>query len=86
MIDAMVTSTVTSKGQITIPVEVRRDLKLEAGSRVEFVKLPDGAYELMPATRSIKDLKGILKHAGPPVSIEDMNDAVLETAAQRAKR
>ena len=82
----MATSTVTSKGQITIPVEVRRDLGLEPGSRVEFVKMPDGAYELMPATRSIKELKGILKHAGPLVSIEDMDEGIARAVAERARR
>lgn len=82
----MSTSTVTSKGQITIPIDVRRSLKLEPGTRVEFVELPDGGYELIPATRSIKDLRGILKRPGRPVSIDEMNEAVLETAAERARR
>ncbi|MEO6473443.1 MAG: AbrB/MazE/SpoVT family DNA-binding domain-containing protein [Aeromicrobium sp.] len=82
----MATSTVTSKGQITIPIEVRRALKLEPGSRVEFVALPDGSYELMPATRSIKELKGIVKYSGPPVSIEDMNEAIASAAADRFRR
>lgn len=82
----MATSTVTSKGQITIPVEVRRALKLEPGSRVEFVKQSDGSYELIAATRSVKELKGILKSRVGPVSIEDMNEAVLDTAAERARR
>lgn len=82
----MATATVTSKGQITIPIDVRRSLKLEAGTRVEFVELPDGGYELIPATRSIKDLKGILKRPGPSVSIEEMNEAVLDAAAERARR
>lgn len=82
----MASSTVTSKGQITIPVEVRRALKLDTGSRVEFVEQSDGSYELIAATRSVKELKGILKSRVGPVSIEDMNEAVLETAAERARR
>ncbi len=82
----MSTSTVTSKGQITIPIDVRRNLKLEPGTRVEFVELPDGGYELVPATRSISDLKGILKRPGPPITVEEMNEAVLDTAAERARR
>jgi antitoxin PrlF len=82
----MATSTVTSKGQITIPIEVRQALKLEAGSRVEFVELPNGTYELIPATRSIKELKGIVKHSGPPISIEEMDDAIGEAVAERVRR
>lgn len=82
----MPTSTVTTKGQITIPIEVRRALKLRAGSRVEFLELPNGSYELVPATRSIKDLKGIVKYAGPPISIDDMDAGIAEEVAERAAR
>jgi AbrB family looped-hinge helix DNA binding protein len=82
----MATSTVTSKGQITIPLAVRRALKLEPGSKVEFVEQPDGSFELIPATRSIKDLKGIVKYAGPPVSIEEMDQAIADAAAERSRR
>jgi len=57
----MATAKVTSKGQITIPIEVRTALGLETGSRVEFVANRDGSYEIMPATRSIRDLKGVLR-------------------------
>ena len=67
-------------------VWVRRALKLDTGSRVEFVEQSDGSYELIAATRSVKELKGILKSRVGPVSIEDMNEAVLETAAERARR
>ena len=56
----MATAKVTSKGQITIPLDVRTALGLKAGSRVEFVAQSDGSYEILPATRSIKDLKGVV--------------------------
>lgn len=38
---------VTSKGQVTIPVEIRRGLGIESGSDVSFVKRPDGVVQLM---------------------------------------
>ena len=38
---------VTSKGQVTIPVEIGRGLGIEAGSDVNFVKRPDGIVQLV---------------------------------------
>ncbi len=40
----MATATLTSKGQITIPVQVRTALGLETGDRVEFVEMEDGKF------------------------------------------
>ncbi len=83
----MPTATMTSKGQITVPKEVRDDLRLEAGSQVMFVKLPDGQYRIVARTGSIRDLAGILDYPGMPhVTIEEMNDAVAEAAAEHVMR
>jgi AbrB family looped-hinge helix DNA binding protein len=38
---------VTSKGQVTIPVDIRRGLGIESGSKVNFVKRPDGVVQLV---------------------------------------
>jgi AbrB family looped-hinge helix DNA binding protein len=38
---------VTSKGQVTIPVEIRRGLGIESGSDVDFVMLPNGVVQLV---------------------------------------
>ena len=43
----MSTATLTSKGQITIPVGVRNDLKVDAGDRVEFIQIAPGRYEFV---------------------------------------
>nr|WP_251031824.1 AbrB family transcriptional regulator [Paraburkholderia strydomiana] len=40
-----------------------------------------GRYEVYPATRSLASLKGIVKKPAEPVSIEDMNHAIVEQAA-----
>jgi antitoxin PrlF len=72
----MTTATVTSKGQITIPVSVRTALGIEAGSRVEFVQTGTNEFSLISATQSVKQLKGILSKPQKPVSIEDMNTAI----------
>jgi antitoxin PrlF len=71
----MATSIISSKGQVVIPVEVRSDMQVEQGSRVEFVKTPEG-WLLKPATKSVTILKGIIGKPKKPVSIEDMNRAI----------
>lgn len=72
----MSSATVTSKGQITIPVDVRLSLGLRAGSRVAFVRTETGSYEIRPETGSIKALKGTVAKPSHPVSVDDMNAAV----------
>lgn len=78
----MASATVTSKGQVTIPVDVRTRLGLSTGDRVEFVLNEEtGHYEVMPATHSVTALKGIIRKPAKPVSIEDMNAAIAEQGA-----
>ena len=77
----MTTATVTSKGQITIPVQVRQALHVGAGDRVEFVEVEPGRYEFIAATRSVTDLKGMFGKAAKVVSIEEMNAAIAARGA-----
>jgi antitoxin PrlF len=72
----MSTATITSKGQITIPVSIRDDLKLDAGDKVEFVHIAPGRYELVASTHEVTALKGMFGRNSKPVSIEDMNAAI----------
>ena len=77
----MPTATLTSKGQITIPIAVRRALGLHAGDRVEFVPHRVGLVEIVPATRPVASLKGFF--GAPPttaVSLEDMDRAIADAA------
>jgi len=71
----MPTATLTSKGQITIPVDVRNDLKVDAGDRVEFVLIAPGRYEFVAATHRVQELKGLFGKPSRAVSIDDMNTA-----------
>ena len=73
----MATSTLTSKGQITIPVQVREALGIDAGDRIEFVELGDGQFAIMAATASVRNLKGLIDKPAKPVSIEAMNAAIV---------
>lgn len=78
----MPTATLTSKGQITIPVEVRNDLKVDAGDRVEFVLIAPGRYEFVAATRNVQELKGMFGKPARTVSIDEMNQAIASRGAQ----
>lgn len=72
----MTSATVTSKGQVTIPVDVRNKLGLRPGSRVAFVPTDTGGYEIHPEAASIQDLKGGVPRPSGLVTLDDMNEAV----------
>jgi AbrB family looped-hinge helix DNA binding protein len=72
----MTTATISSKGQITVPVAVRQALHVDTGDRVEFVEVGPGRYEFVAATRSVTELKGMFGKAQRTVSIEEMNRAI----------
>ncbi|MCI0420712.1 MAG: type II toxin-antitoxin system PrlF family antitoxin [Acidobacteria bacterium] len=73
----MPSATLTSKGQTTIPKEVRELLKLHPGDRLEFFIQGDGTVVLKPATVDVRDLKGLLARPGMKVvSLPDMNAAI----------
>lgn len=72
----MTTSIITSNGQITIPADVRHDLKVDAGDRVEFIQIAPGRYEFVAATHNVTALKGMFGVPTKTVSIDDMNKAI----------
>lgn len=82
----MPTSTVTSKGQITIPAEVRRDLGLRSGSRINFVRTDEGSYELVPATGTVAELKGFIPAGSMPMTVEQMDAAIAAGASVSVDR
>jgi len=70
-------STVTSKGQITIPKEIRDRMRLQAGSRVEFEFNRQGQVIMRARNRDFHSLKGIVgKKRKTPVSVGEMNEAI----------
>jgi len=71
----MSTATVTTKGQITIPAEVRRRLGLETGDRVEFVEIEDG-FAIKVANDDVRALKGLLRIPAKPVTLAAMEAAI----------
>lgn len=68
---------ITSKGQITLPREVRERLHLQTGDRVEFILEPDGRVLLQPSSHDVHELRGLLRREGrTPVSVEEMDAAI----------
>jgi len=77
-------STVTIKGQTTLPRDVRSALHLGSGDRVRYVIL-EGEVRILKA-RSVKSLKGVLARAGrAAVSLEEMDAAIAEGAQEEAR-
>jgi antitoxin PrlF len=68
---------VTSKGQVTIPLDVRDQPGLSAGDRIAFIFNEGTRHsEIVRASRSVIALKGIVRKPAKPVSIEDINSAI----------
>lgn len=74
----------TSKGQITLPKEIRDRLGLRPGDRVRFRETADGAIVVEAETTDLLDLFGALS---PPhdrhVSLDDMDAAIRRTGGRR---
>lgn len=79
----MSTAAMTTKGQLTVPADVRADLRLRAGDRISFEKAEDGLYRIRPVKGDIMRLAGVLKYDGPPVTVEAMNEAIVDAAVER---
>ena len=75
-------TTLSSKGQITIPAEIRNKLQLNTGDRIDFVFFDGNRIAMIPKKGSVRALKGIVKWTGRPVSLAEMDEAI-ETEACR---
>ena len=76
-------STLTSKGQTTIPKDIRTRLNLQPGDRLEFVIEEDGRVVVLPASIDASELAGMLKSPDRPVSVEDMSRAIRKRGGMR---
>jgi AbrB family looped-hinge helix DNA binding protein len=57
-------SALTSKGQTTIPKEIRDRLNLKPGDRLTFTLMPDGTVQMRAKNKSVMDLAGTLRRRG----------------------
>jgi AbrB family looped-hinge helix DNA binding protein len=83
----MYASTITSKGQTTIPKEIRKLLQLKFGDRIEFIVELDGRVYIYPLNVDVRSLSGILhKKDREPVSVAEMDAAVGKAVAEELMR
>ncbi|MGH8694697.1 MAG: AbrB/MazE/SpoVT family DNA-binding domain-containing protein [Burkholderiales bacterium] len=67
-------ATLTSKGQTTIPKEIRDSLGIKPGDRMTFTLMLDGTVVMRVKRKSVMDLAGVLRKKGrKPVSIAQMS-------------
>jgi antitoxin PrlF len=70
-------STLTSKGQITIPKQVRDEMGLKPGDRVDFVRDRAGRTMLKPINTDFRSLKGIIKSPFKrPITLKEMDEGI----------
>jgi len=77
----MTAAKLTSKGQLTLPKDVREALGVSPGDRVDFVRMEDGNFAILPATQSVKRLKGLIPSLKKTVSLEDLDRAIARGAS-----
>jgi antitoxin PrlF len=78
----MIAATITSKGQITIPAEIRAVLGLGAGDKIVFEEVTPGSFTFKPATKlPVTALKGMFGRARKKATIEEMNATIAKRAA-----
>jgi len=78
----MLAAKITSKGQITIPKDIRQHLKIDQGDKIEFFVGENGVVIISPIKSDVRKLKGIIAKPEKPVSIEDMKEAIIAGATR----
>jgi antitoxin PrlF len=76
-------ATITSKGQITLPKDVRDALGVDTGDRVAFRIADDGTVTVEAETVDLRALRGSIKPAARGVSLKEMHDAIRRGGTRR---
>ncbi len=76
----MPSSTISSKGQTTLPKSIRKVLGLKGGDKINYF-VYEGEVRIVPV-RPIDRLFGVLKREGPVVSLEEMEQAIAGGACE----
>jgi antitoxin PrlF len=80
----MPTATLTTKGQVTIPKNVREHLRIDAGDQIDFVVTERGDVLVRGVSLDVRELRGLLKRPGRRgVSVDEMNAAILRQHARK---
>jgi AbrB family looped-hinge helix DNA binding protein len=76
-------STITSKGQVTVPKAVRDKLNLQAGDKLEFIIEDGDGVRVVPVTAPLAKLKGMVPAPAKAVTLDEMDAAVRREASKR---
>jgi len=79
----MPSASVTSKGQITLPRQIRERLDVKTGDRVAFREHEDGTITIEAETTNLLTLKGIIRPRVKGVTVDDMKDAIRKHVSKR---
>ena len=71
----MALSTLTSKGQLTVPKTIREYLQIDSGDKIEFIIDEVGHVIISPKTLKIENIYGIIKRK-KGITVEDMNNSI----------
>jgi antitoxin PrlF len=82
----MSVATLTSKGQTTIPKDVRRRLGLKPGDKIRFMVDDNGRVLLIPLNVTVKQLRGMLPKPERPATIEEIDEAMAQGVVERYLR
>ena len=80
----MTIARISSRGRVTIPLEVRQQLAIGAGSKINFLFTANGTCVMEPVGMSLRSLEGVFYQARrKPVSLDDMGNAIAAEAGGR---
>lgn len=78
----MPAAVMTSKGRVTIPLDIRKKLGLGQGVRVNFVDLGNNQFGIMAAVEEVTSLKGLVRKPVSRVTLTTMNQSIAERGAK----
>jgi len=82
----MSTSTITSKGQTTIPADIRAFLHVGAGDKLMYVRQPNGKVLLATKKRDVRELFGCLPKPKRYFTIEEIKEGIGDAIAEKYRK
>lgn len=80
-------ATVTDKGQVTVPRNIREQLGIVPGSKLDFELMPDGSVRLCVLAHGSDNLFGLLQQPGTPrLTVEEMDEGIAQAVKARSQR
>ena len=80
-----ITTTITQRGQVTIPAEIRRALRLKPRDKVAFI-MEDGLVRLAPVSYSLESVYGSVKPSKKPEDFEEVSRVARDAKAEKTAR